>query len=166
VEEKLLTLTLDAAWQPISIIPADKGFSMVYSGRAQAIENYSEKPCALFYYPSVIVCKKYIRTKPIPLSPTRSNIYWRDKLTCQYCGKTEDKRRMTLDHVIPKSRGGPKTWLNLVTCCVSCNQKKGDKTPSEASMELITTPHAPRFNVMRAFKINETPNSWDKFLKR
>ena len=162
----MITLTLDAAWQHISIIPADKGFSMVYSGRAQAVENYSAKPCVLFYYPSVIVCKKYIRRRPIPLSPTRANIYWRDDLTCQYCGKKDYYRKMTLDHVIPKSRGGPKTWLNLVTCCVSCNQRKGDKTPSEASMDLLKAPRIPSFDVTRAFKITNVPENWNKFLER
>lgn len=162
----MITLTLDAAWQPISIIPADKGFSMVYSGRAQAVENYSAKPCALFYYPSVIVCKNYTRRTPIPLSPTRANIYWRDELTCQYCGKKDFYRKMTLDHVIPKSRGGPKTWLNLVTCCVPCNQRKGDKTPPEASMELLKTPRIPSFDVTRAFKITNVPENWNKFLER
>jgi len=161
-----MTLTLDAAWQPISIIPADRGFSMVYAGRAQAVENYSAMPCALFYYPSVIVCKNYIRKHPIPLSPTRANIYWRDNLTCQYCTKKDYFRKMTLDHVIPKSKGGPKTWLNLVTCCERCNQRKGDKTPSEASMELIREPFVPSYDVTRAFRITETPESWDKFLER
>jgi 5-methylcytosine-specific restriction endonuclease McrA len=161
-----MTLTLDAAWQPISIIPAHRGFSMVYSGRAQAVENYSAQPCALFYYPSVIVCKKYIRRRPIPLSPTRANIYWRDDLTCQYCGKKDFYRKMTLDHVVPKSRGGPKTWLNLVTCCERCNQRKGDKTPSEASMELLRMPFVPRYDVTRAFRIDKTPESWDKFLEK
>lgn len=161
-----MTLTLDAAWQPISIIPAYKGFSMIYSGRARAVENYSIKPCALFYYPSVIVCNNYIRTKPIPLSPTRANIYWRDNLTCQYCGRKDFYRNMTLDHVIPKSRGGDKGWLNLVTCCVPCNQSKGNKTPSEASMKLIKEPRVPRYDVTRAFRIDNVPESWNKFLKR
>ena len=167
-----MTLTLDAAWQPISIFPADRGFSMVYAGRAQAVENYSAMPCALFYYPSVIVCKNYIRRRPIPLSPTRANIYWRDNLTCQYCGKTDYQRKMTLDHVIPKSRGGPKSWDNLVTCCVPCNQKKGDKTPSEASMDLFKEPRAPNINLwssidwmMRKHGRRQLPESWNKFLR-
>jgi 5-methylcytosine-specific restriction endonuclease McrA len=166
VEEKLMTLTLDAAWQPISIISADRGFNMVYSERARAIENYSQKPCALFYYPSVIVCNNYIRTRPIPLSPTRANIYWRDNLTCQYCGKKDLYHKMTLDHVLPKSRGGDKGWLNLVTCCERCNQRKGDRTPPEASMKLVKEPRVPRYDVTRAFRIDKTPVSWDKFLKR
>lgn len=160
-----MTLTLDAAWQPISIISADRGFNMVYSERAQAIENYSQKPCALFYYPSVVVCNTYIRTKPIPLTPTRANIYWRDDLTCQYCGKKDYYRKMTLDHVLPKSRGGDKGWLNLVTCCTRCNQRKGDKTPFEASMKLVKEPRVPHYDVTRAFRIDKTPTSWDKFLR-
>ena len=164
MEEKLFTLTLDAAWQPISVISVDRGFSMVYSGRARAVENHSTKPCAIYYYPSVIVCKNYIRTRPIPLSPTRANIYWRDDSQCQYCGRFDVYRKLTLDHVIPKSRGGDKGWLNLVTCCQRCNQRKGDKTPSEAFMKLIKEPYVPKFSVIRAFKVQSTPPSWDKFL--
>ena len=71
---------------------------------------------------------------------------------------------MTLDHVLPKSRGGDKGWLNLVTCCERCNQIKGDRTPSEASMKLLREPRVPRYDVVRAFKIDKTPDSWDKFL--
>lgn len=164
MEDSLLTLTLDAAWQPISIIPAFRGFGMVYTNRAQAIENHPQRLRALFYYPSVIVCKNYIRKSPIPLSPTRANIYWRDNHQCQYCRKFDHHRRLTLDHVIPKSRGGDKSWLNLVTCCEKCNQEKGDKTPSEASMELIKKPFVPSFNVLRAFKVDNPPLEWNKFL--
>ena len=76
---KLMTLKLDAAWQPIEVIPADKGFSMVYSGRAQVVENYEQGPCAHFHFPSVIVLKKYIRKRKVRMSATRKNIYWRDK---------------------------------------------------------------------------------------
>lgn len=162
--ESLSTLTLDAGWQPISVIPAWRAFGMVYSERAQVIENHSQQLSALFYYPSVIVCKNYIRKSPIPLSPTRMNIYWRDNHTCQYCNLEDHHRRLTLDHVIPKSRGGDKSWLNLVTCCEKCNQKKADKTPSEASMELIRKPFVPTYNVLRAFKVEKYPKSWDKYL--
>jgi len=83
------------------------------------------------------------------------------------------KHHLTLDHVIPKSKGGPKSWDNLTTCCVPCNQKKGDKTPQEASMKLSREPQLPSNNLwssaewmMRKHGNKQIPNEWDKFLRR
>ena len=137
---------------------------MIYSGRARVVENHSQQFNALFYYPSIIVLNSYIRTKPIYLSPTRSNIYWRDMYTCQYCYEKFCYNKLTLDHVIPKSKGGTKSWNNLVTCCSKCNQKKGSKTPSEANMKLFKVPIAPKFNIIRAKPNFKTPLSWKKFI--
>ena len=103
---KLLTLKLDAAWQPLEVICAERGFSMVYGGRAQAIEEHQHGPCRDHNFPSVIVLKSYIRKGTVRASATRRNIYWRDKYTCQYCGDKFKQSQLTLDHVIPKSRGG------------------------------------------------------------
>jgi hypothetical protein len=115
---KLFTLKLDAAWQPIEIIDAYKGFSLVFSGRARVVEDY-----------------------------------------------------LTLDHVTPKSRGGQKSWENLVACCVPCNQRKGDKTPSEASMSLSSPPREPSYNLwssvdwmLRKHGTKKIPDTWEKFL--
>ena len=161
-----MTLKLDAAWRPIEIIPAEKGFSMVYSGRAQPVENYTHGPCARFLFPSVIVLKSYIQKKNISMSPTRKNIYWRDKYTCQYCGEQYKYRQLSLDHVVPKSRGGDRGWLNLVTSCQDCNQKKGDKTPSEASMKLIREPHVPNANIVDFYHHIDIPKVWLNFIVR
>ena len=164
---KLYTLKLDAAWRPIEIVDVFKGFSLVYSGRAQAVENYSHLACALFYFPSVIVLKKSGYQVPV----SRKTVFFRDNYHCQYCNKEFMKHRLTLDHVIPKSKMGPKSWNNLVTCCVPCNQKKGNKTPSEASMELFSLPREPSWNLwsssewmMRKHGTKEIPTNWKKFL--
>ena len=164
MERKVYTLKLDASYRPIEIIEGLKGFSMVYTGRAQVVENHTHQLSALFYYPSVIVLKKYIRKKPVYLSPTRANIYWRDEHKCQYCAQTFEYNDLTLDHVIPKSRGGQKTWNNIVTCCKGCNQKKGPKTPSEASMTLLRKPDVPKFNVLRSQHGIKIPETWKNYL--
>jgi 5-methylcytosine-specific restriction endonuclease McrA len=161
-----MTLKLDASWRPIEIIPAEKGFSMVYTGRAQPIENYTQGPCARFLFPSVIVLKNYIQKKRIAMSPTRKNIYWRDKYTCQYCDRQYKYKNLSLDHVIPKSRGGGRGWLNLVTCCHTCNQKKGNKTPSEASMELIKKPYTPNVSIIEFYHHIDVPDIWHNFIVR
>ena len=159
-----MTLVLDAAWQPINIISSERAFGMVFSERAKAIEFHSQKPCALFYYPSVVLCRTYVRRRYVSLYPTRANILWRDNYKCQYCTKKGTYRTLTLDHIIPKSRGGDKGWLNIVTCCAGCNQKKGDKTPSEAFMSLIREPYVPKFNVLRVLGLKDTPEPWKKYL--
>jgi 5-methylcytosine-specific restriction endonuclease McrA len=161
-----MTLKLDAAWRPIEIIPAEKGFSMVYTGRAQSVENYTHGPCARFLFPSVIVLKKYIQKRRVSMSPTRKNIYWRDKYVCQYCSEQFKYKQLSLDHVIPKSRGGDRGWLNLVTCCHGCNQKKGNKTPSEASMRLIKEPSVPKVSIIDFYHYIDVPNNWLPFIKK
>ena len=161
-----MTLKLDASWRPIEIIPAEKGFSMVYTGRAQPVENYTHGPCARFLFPSVIVLKKYIQKRRISMSPTRKNIYWRDNYTCQYCSGYFKYKHLSLDHIIPKSRGGGRGWLNLVTCCHSCNQKKGNKTPYEASMQLIRVPYVPNVNIIDFYHYLDVPEIWRNFIVR
>ena len=161
-----MTLKLDAAWRPIEVIPVEKAFSMVYSGRAQPVENYTHGPCARFLFPSVIVLKSYIRKRHISMSPTRKNIYWRDNYTCQYCAKKCTYKNLTLDHVVPKSRGGGKGWLNLVAACTCCNQKKGNKTPTEAGMELINIPYTPKMSVLDVYHQKDVPEEWYNFVKR
>ena len=161
-----MTLKLDASWRPIEIIPAEKGFSMVYTGRAQPVENYTHGPCARFLFPSVIVLKNYIQKKRVLMSPTRKNIYWRDKYTCQYCSGQFRYKQLSLDHVIPKSRGGGRGWLNLVTCCLQCNQKKGNKTPFEASMALIKEPRVPNVNIIDFYHHIDVPEIWLNFIVR
>ena len=161
-----MTLKLDASWRPIEIIPAEKAFSMVYTGRAQPVENYTHGPCARFLFPSVIVLKNYIQKKRVSMSPTRKNIYWRDKYTCQYCTGQFKYKHLSLDHVIPKSRGGGRGWLNLVTCCHACNQKKGNKTPSEASMALIRKPYVPNVTIVDFYHHIEVPKKWLNFIKK
>ena len=164
MDGKIYTLKLDAAYRPLEIIEGHRGFSMVYSGRARAIENHSHKLNALFCYPSIIVVNDYIRKRPVHLSPTRMNIYWRDQYRCQYCYKKFGTSHLTLDHVTPKSRGGGKSWQNLVTCCSKCNQKKGDRTPSEASMNLFKEPVAPSFNIFRTKPHVKVPISWKNYI--
>ena len=161
-----MTLKLDASWQPIEIIPVEKGFSMVYAGRAQPVENYTHGPCARFLFPSVIVIKNYIQKRRLTMSPTRKNIYWRDKYICQYCDRQYKYKHLSLDHVIPKSRGGGRGWLNLVTCCHTCNQKKGNKTPSEASMRLINKPYVPKSSIIEFYHHIKIPDSWHNFIAR
>ena len=93
-----------------------------------------------FQFPSVIRLRSYIRLPYSKVVLSRRNVMRRDNFECQYCGK---KSALTIDHVIPKSRGGKDTWENLTTACERCNVKKGNKTPKEAQMPLLTKPYRP-----------------------
>ena len=168
--KKLYTLKLDASWRPIEVVDCFKGFSLVFSGRARVVESYPHQACALFYFPSVIVLNSYIRKREFKVSPSRNTIFYRDKYVCQYCHKRFAKSRLTLDHVVPKSKGGGKTWYNLVTSCSSCNQKKADKTIEEAGFKLLSEPTHPtsRFWSSPEWLLSKVgdkvPKEWEKFL--
>jgi 5-methylcytosine-specific restriction endonuclease McrA len=76
---------------------------------------------------------------------TRHNIFERDKNTCQYCGKVFDRSELNLDHVVPRDRGGPTSWENIVCSCIACNTRKSNRTPFEAGMNLVRKPKRPKW---------------------
>jgi hypothetical protein len=157
--ERYYTLKLDAAWNPIDIIDGFKGFNMCYSGRANMVLKYEEG-----FFPAVIVLKEYIRKDFVSYNCNRKNVIWRDKNLCQYCGNKFSFHELTMDHVIPKSRGGDKSWENIVACCKKCNTKKSNKTPEEARMPLIKKPSVPRWSIQFLLRDKEIPNEWNDFI--
>jgi len=99
--------------------------------------------------PSVIRLTEYVHIPFERKSLSRKNILLRDHNTCQYCGKVFNPSDLTLDHVIPKSRGGSSNWDNLVACCKKCNNRKGNCLPEEAGMKLIKRPQSFSLHVNR-----------------
>ena len=110
-------------------------------------EEFLEIPTGggIFKLPLHIALKKYVHIPFKDLSPSRKNIFKRDNYICQYCEIKLDTETATVDHVVPRCRGGKHEWQNVVTCCLKCNRKKGDKTPTEANMPLKKTPKPLRF---------------------
>lgn len=102
-------------------------------------------PSGIFKLPRHIILKKYVYLPYKALSPTRKNILKRDNYSCQYCSCRIEGQDATIDHVLPRSRGGKHTWENVVSCCLKCNRKKGNRTPSEAKMPLLSVPAPLRF---------------------
>ena len=100
----------------------------------------------IFKLPKHMALKKYVYIPYKEFSPTRKNIFRRDQYTCQYCSRKIEGPEATVDHVLPRSRGGKHRWDNVVACCLSCNRKKGDKTPPEAKMNLLCNPKPLRFH--------------------
>lgn len=102
--------------------------------------------------PAVLRISKYIRINGFCVNFSRKNLFTRDNFMCQYCGCKKDTAELTYDHVIPKSAwnrnyGSPTNWHNVVTACVQCNRKKGNKTPSQANMKLLNLPIRPTKNI-------------------
>ena len=127
--------------------------------------------------PAVAKTKRFFRINNQQLTFSRKNIYIRDNYTCQYCGKSFDIKNLTYDHVIPKSKWNnnstsPTSWTNIVTACVSCNRKKGSKTPKQANMPLRTLPVIPTYKhnkylpvAIHISKIKENiPEEWKLYL--
>lgn len=91
----------------------------------------------------------------------RKNVFARDKNTCQYCGRIFPTSELSLEHILPKSRGGKNDWLNIVCACARCNRLKGRRTPKEAGMRLIRKPEAPTCNPVVNLKL--LPEKWDSW---
>lgn len=95
----------------------------------------------------------------------RKNLFARDEHTCQYCGKDYPTHKLSLDHVVPRSQGGPTTWENIVACCLRCNSRKGGRTPKQAGMKLRTMPGKPRFDPLVTFSVDDQRyRCWKTFL--
>jgi 5-methylcytosine-specific restriction endonuclease McrA len=134
-------LVLNASYEPLNITSWRRAVVLLLKDKAEQVEHNGRIIYADFPLPTVIRLRQYVRVpyKDIPL--TRRNILHRDGHACQYCGDTGET--LTLDHVIPRSRGGADTWENMVTACVYCNVRKGNRKPSEARMKLRKTPRKP-----------------------
>jgi 5-methylcytosine-specific restriction endonuclease McrA len=178
-EEELLTLEplanlnaarvliLNASYEPLHVCSVKRAVALLMLEVAERVEDSDKilrSPSQIFAVPSVIRLKKYVRRPPHQkVAFNRKNVFRRDDNTCQYCGaKSND---LTLDHVMPRSRGGATSWENVVACCRRCNAKKRDRTPEEANMILKRKPYAPRFVFSSAFGI--LPNidpQWEKYL--
>ncbi len=113
--------------------------------------------------PSIIRMLYYIRRPMQKVALTKKNILLRDDYTCQYCG-LKGERMMTVDHVLPRSKGGPSTWENLVCACMRCNNRKNNRTPEHANMLLKRKPKAPKYIPWIRVKRNTLPGEWHKFL--
>lgn len=134
-------LVLNASYEPLNVTSWQRAVVLLIKGKAEQVEHNGKKVYSDFDLPTVIRLRYYVRVpyKEIPL--TRRNILHRDGHSCQYCGYTGDD--LTLDHVMPRSRGGGDSWENIVTACVRCNVHKGSRTPEEARMALLNHPRRP-----------------------
>jgi 5-methylcytosine-specific restriction endonuclease McrA len=158
-------LVLNASYEPLNITNWQRAIVLVIKGKAEQVEHNGRIIYPGMPLPTVIRMLHYISIpyKEIPL--TRRNILHRDAHSCQYCGHTGDD--LTLDHVMPRSRGGVDSWDNIITACVRCNVKKGNRTPKEASMPLKKQPRRPHsglhFEVTKYLR-SGNHDEWQKYI--
>ena len=162
-------LVLNASWVPIETVTWQEAFTKIFYGRAYAVEYYEEMiktPSDEYLKPAVIVCTEYNK---IPIrAPIYSKrmVYLRDAYTCQYCGKQLNSSNITIDHVLPRSKGGRSTFTNTVCACEPCNARKADKTLRESGMKLTRNPGIPKINPVKAkFARTVINDEWKIHLK-
>ena len=163
----MMALKLDASFRPIEVIDALEALVMCIIGKATPVETYDTKinsPSKSFELPAVIVLKNIVKFRFTTVACNRANIVWRDNNQCQYCANYFPSDKLTMDHVIPKSRGGKNTWENLVAACKKCNQKKGSRTPQESGMIPLKKPIRPKANILRTVKKNQISDLWKNYL--
>lgn len=162
-----LCLILDNSYMPRSITTTERGFVVVYKGNAEIIETYDEffktiKQPPIFKKPSIIRIDAYVKMEYKELPLRRDYIYKRDNYECVYCGNS-NKKLLTLDHVIPKAKGGKDKWDNLVTCCSNCNNEKADLTLEEWGRP-DPKPKRPHYLMMLKKAEGSIPEGWKKYL--
>lgn len=117
--------------------------------------------------PRIIRLLRFDQTPRQPVRLNRKTLFARDGNRCQYCGKTYPHYQLSFDHVTPRSRGGETCWENVVTCCLTCNSRKGDRTPVEAGMHLTSRPAKPKHNPMLKLKLgNPRYQIWQPFVNQ
>ncbi len=162
-------LILNASYEPLHVCSLKRAVSLLMHELAERVEDSDQvlrSPNSLFAVPSVIRLKRYVRRPHHQrVAFNRKNVFRRDDSTCQYCGVRASD--LTLDHVLPRSRNGPTSWDNVVACCRSCNSRKRDRTPEEASMILRRKPFTPRFMFSAAYGLLPSIDpAWVKYLPR
>lgn len=141
-------LVLNQNYEPLNICHVRRALVLIYQSRAEMLEDgvgFLHSANRMYPIPSVIRLP-YLVKRPFRVQRkiTRAEVFNRDQHTCQYCGR--QTRQLTLDHVLPRFRGGQHTWENVVSACVGCNRKKAGRTPEEANMKLKTVPAPPHAN--------------------
>lgn len=158
-------LVLNAGYEPLGLTTVRRGVILVQNETADAViesQHFLRTPSRRVPVPSVIRLRRMIRRPLGRLALNRRNVLRRDGFTCQYCGKRSGN--LTIDHVLPRSRGGRDAWENLVAACHACNTRKGDRTPTEAGMPLLRKPAAPGYLAWITFELREVPEEWTPFL--
>ncbi|MDJ1113101.1 HNH endonuclease [Microbacterium dauci] len=159
------TLVLNAGYEPLAVVSFKRALVLVMTDKATIIERVEDDPVwaahDVYDRPAVILLTRYVRipgSRRVPV--TRRGVLRRDGHRCAYCGKGAT----TIDHVLPRSRGGADSWENLVAACLRCNNMKGDRTPQEMRWELRWLPMPPHGAQWRVRGTERTDPAWEPYL--
>ncbi len=179
------TLVLNRSWVAIDTTTVLGAMRLLFKGTAVAVqpesyethefeswadlavaphEPHIRTPRLRIRVPEIIALTGYDKVPRRAVPFTRRNLFDRDRRACQYCGRRPGTAELTIDHVLPRSRGGLSTWTNCVLACVACNRRKADRTPAEANMRLLAEPRAPRWRPTLDVPLGRVRQSWQKFV--
>ncbi len=175
-EKEMKSLLLNADYTPIQFITNVRAFLLVHKGRAEVIDmggklstwdSSVRTSSSEFHFPATVRLVNRINNRWKAPRFRKSALYMRDGWECQYCGIDLNKSLATIDHVLPRSRGGETSWKNCVASCKYCNRKKSNKTPSEAGMPLLKTPITPKpYHIWEGTKNIKWHEDWSSFIKK
>ena len=158
-------LVLNQNYQPLNVCNVRRAVVLLGRGKAEIIINgrgHIRTISLLVQVPSVIRLVYMVKRPLVRRRLSRRAIFYRDGFRCQYCGK--ESKNMTLDHIMPRSRGGPHVWENVVSACIPCNHRKAGLTPKEANMRMLKKPTAPRPNPYYMFHHRSILEEWRQFM--
>lgn len=158
-------LVLNQNYEPLNVCGIRRALVLLLRDKAQSLEIGEvlvRSASDDFLVPSVIRLLHMVKRPVFSRRLSRREIFWRDRFTCQYCGK--QARELTLDHVRPRVKNGTHTWENVVTACVPCNHRKADRTPNDAGMRLLREPTAPKANPYYHLLHRQMPDEWNIYL--
>jgi len=162
-------LVLNATYEPINVTAVRRALGLILKGVATAEEDdgaFIHAARVAIRIPSVIRLLEFRRIPYQTRALSRKNLLLRDRYTCQFCGRILPAHELTLDHVIPRSRGGRTDWDNLVACCHKCNNLKGDRLPEEAGLKLLRPPRPFTLHTSRQIMrmMGRSDERWRKYL--
>ncbi|MSO57830.1 MAG: HNH endonuclease [Thermoleophilia bacterium] len=159
-------LVLNASFEPLNVCSVRRAHVLVGKGRAEVLERFDaplRSSTATFVRPHVIRLTHYVRVpQAVKRRISRRALFARDGWRCVYCGT--EAGRLTLDHVVPRSRGGTSVWENVVTACAPCNLRKGDRTLEELRVSLPRQPRPPAPVLFIRLSLQRVPDSWRPYL--
>jgi 5-methylcytosine-specific restriction endonuclease McrA len=165
------TLVLNSGYEPMQLISWERALCLILSSRAEMIASYNGHAVRTistsFPMPSVVRLTRYVRLvrRFGIIKCNRRNVMIRDRYECQYCGIRCTVASVTIDHILPVSRGGKTTWDNVVACCSNCNRRKGSRTPMEAGLALRSKPRRPSWREWLERWKHELDDSWLPYLE-
>jgi 5-methylcytosine-specific restriction endonuclease McrA len=159
-------LVLNANYEPLNVCSVKRAIGLMMTGKAEVLahgEGELGTVSRTIPMPSIVRLSRMVHRPRPRVKLTKREIFRRDKYTCQYCGRRND---LTIDHVVPRHRGGGHSWENLVTACATCNRRKGGRTPKEAGMPIRTPPREPTASAEYRFAwVLESREEWAEYIE-